>query len=318
LWTSDSCRDIARPSCFIFFAAMAEPASALPERRRTPSPELASGTPELDVIRDAANSTRRRGPYIVHRMTEPARLVDPAGAERIMQMIARESVPMLGGHDIRESYWGSRPDYLSKLSEWTVAEHDGRLAAWCGVCRWDSPLGPILYADTLGVMPGHRRSKIGTLLVFEAWLRHWGFRGPMPIITIRTQSAVVYAMLLRYTPHLCYPRLPDLNVEIPPRIVVALDHTFRMTSPEKEFDPRTCVVKAAVNGSLYGDNPPRSGDPRVDDFFSNEMDLIAGDSIIAAVDFNAGMLVRALVAWTYVRGQLTFRRISDARKRAGA
>ena len=118
---------------------------------------------------------------------------------------------MLEGIDIRASYWGRRADYFDQIDEWIVVEHENRLVAWCGLCKWQTSHGRILYYDTLGVMPGHRRTGLGALLAMEAWFRYWGFPRTMPVpskmpaFALRTQSPVVYALFRRLIPRYATP-----------------------------------------------------------------------------------------------------------------
>jgi len=271
-----------------------------------------TASPELEVAR-SLGETSWRGPYAFIRVSNPGPRASPEQKRRIMEMIERESVPMMEGVDIRESYWRRRPDYLDRLSEWTIAEHRGRLVAWCGVCRWRAPMGRVLYVDTLAVMPGHRRAGLGALLVFEAWCRWWGGRGSMPAISLRTQSPVVYAMLHRFVPAITFPQLARLCVTPPPRAVDAATYTVAQTSPGKEFDPTTGVVRKALDaaGSLYGRELPFSGNACIDDFFARGMDVGAGDSLIAVVLWNWRTLVRAALAYGFVLSQLG-RRLSPS------
>jgi hypothetical protein len=262
-------------------------------------------TPELELVR-AAGRTVRRGPYRLVRLVQPGRRLEPATKRQILEtMIPRGSLRMLEGYDIHD-YWSGRGDYLDGLDEWTLLDYDGDLVGWCGVCVHDGPAGRVMYIDTLGVMPGHRRRHVAGMLVFEAWWRTWRGHGPLPAMTLRTQSPVVFAMLLRFLPDWTYPRLPGLVPDLPPRAVAALRQTVELTSPGKPFDPRTGIVRGALDyaGSLYGRRLPRSGHEALDRFFDREMDAADGDSIVACVLWDARALARALAAYAIVRRRL--------------
>lgn len=255
--------------------AAARPAPAHPPAVLAPAP-----TPELDLVRPVAQHARR-GPYAILRVSEPGRAFSPEVKRRLMKAIERESVPLLEGIDIRVSYWQRRADYFDRIDEWIIVEHDGRLVAWCGLCKWQSDTGPILYFDTLGVMPGHRRTGIGALLTMESWFRFWRFPRRMPCLALRSQSPVVYALFRRLIPRICYPQVAHPDRKLPRRAVEVLTTAVQRTSPDKRFDPQTCVVFGAVSaGALYGDSLPSSGDQMVDAFFAEHLDVSAGDSLM--------------------------------------
>src|SRR5438105_3534572 len=267
-------------------------------------------TPELEMVR-GLGKTSRRGRYTLIRVTDPGSRASPLQKKQIMEMIERESLAMMAGVDIRASYWRRRPDYVDRLSEWSIAEQGGHIVAWCGVCAWQAPMGRVLYVDTLGVMPGHRRSGLGALLVFEAWCRSWGGKGSFPAISLRTQSPVVYAMLHRFVPDITYPQLTSPDVKPPPRAVDAATYTVDQTSPGKAFDPVTGIVRKALDyaGSLYGHDLPQTGNPCIDEFFERRMDVRDGDSMIAVVLWNRRSVMRAAFAYALVWSQLA-RRLS--------
>lgn len=246
----------------------------------TPHARTQVRTPELELIRPVARR-KRRGPYAILHVSEPGRVFSPEVKRRLMKAIERESVPMLEGIDIRASYWGRRADYFDALDEWIVVEHDDRLVAWCGLCKWQSHTGPILYFDTLGVMPGHRRTGIGALLTMDSWFRFWRFPRRMPCLALRSQSPVVYALFRRLIPRICYPQVAHPERKPPRRVVEVLSVAVERTTPGKNFDPQTGVVFEAVSaGALYGDSLPSSGDPTVDAFFAKHLNVSAGDSLM--------------------------------------
>lgn len=238
-------------------------------------------TPELALVRPVARVVRR-GPYTLLCVRDPGAKFDASAKRDLMGMIARESVPMLEGVDIRASYWGARPNYHDTLDEWIVAEHNGRLVGWCGARYWRTDDGPLLYFDTLGVMPGHRRGGVGAIMTFEAWFHYWRGRGRFPSLALRTQSPVIYVALRRLVPTRCYPQLGAVRLDFSPRATRMLERAVAETSPGKDFDARTGVVFGAVPaGSLYGERVPRSGDHAVDAFFTSQVDVAAGDALMA-------------------------------------
>ncbi len=245
-----------------------------------PRAEALATTPELSLVRGVARVTHR-GPYAVLHVSDPGRVFPPEVKRKLMTAIERESVPLLEGIDIRASYWQPRTDYFDQIDEWIVVEHDKRLVAWCGLCKWQSDTGPILYFDTLGVMPGHRRTGIGALLTMESWFRFWRFPRRMPCLALRSQSPVVYALFRRLIPRICYPQVARQDRKPPKRVVEVLATAVQRTSPDKKFDPQTGVVFGAVGaGALYGDSLPSSGDPTVDAFFATHLRVSAGDSLM--------------------------------------
>jgi GNAT superfamily N-acetyltransferase len=242
--------------------------------------EIPTSTPELHLVREVARIIRR-GPYTVLQVEAPGEKFGPDVRPTLMKMIERESVPLLEGVDIRASYWRPRADYFDQIDEWAVVEHEGRLIGWCGVCRWKTDCGPILYYDTLGVMPGHRRVGIGALLAMDAWFRYWRFPRKLPRWTLRTQSPVVYALFRRLIQMAAFPKLKEPLRDLPPYAVEVLSAVVERTSPGKDFDRRTGVVYGAVGaGDLYDDDLPSLGDDFVDEFFKTRLNLAAGDALI--------------------------------------
>lgn len=262
-------------------------------------PEAPVITPELALIRDAARVTRR-GPYTLLHVSKPGLAFTPEVKRELMGAIERESVPMLEGIDIRASYWRPRADYFDQIDEWIVVEHENRLVAWCGLCKWQAAWRPILYYDTLGVMPGHRRTGIGALLTMEAWFGYWRFPRKMPCLALRTQSPVVYSLFRRLIPRICYPRLKQPRRDPSARAVEVLKIAVERTSPDKRFDPKTGVVFEAVGaGALYGERQPSSGDPDVDEFFAANLDVAAGDSLMGVAVPHLGAYVPGMT-WAIV------------------
>lgn len=267
---------------------------------------LVSGgpTPELRPL-DGVGSTLRRGPYRLRHVAAPENL--PREVQRsLLDLITRASAVMFDGADTA-LYWDQRPDYFSELTDWWVADLDGRLAGWCGFVRWETPAGPALYIDTLGIMPQDRRSGIGTLLVLEAWMRQCFERRRAVVMTMRIQSPLILRMVLRCAAPWAYPRPGFLRRRRTDRLALAVaTHTAARTSPGKAFDPTTFVVREAFGRRLYGGPMPRTGVDRLDAWFDRHLDIEGGDALVVvmaltAVTIPIGLVVRFAVQLDVLR-----------------
>ena len=265
----------------------------------------AARTPELAHLR-GVGTVRRRGSFLLRQVKRPELL--PAVARReLMEMIARESGVMFDGADTA-LYWDRRPDYFSEISDWWVAERDGRLVGWCAFDRWDSAAIPVLYIDTLGIMPGDRRSGIGTLIVVEAWMRLCLSRRRSAMMSMRIQTPVVLRMVLRCAAPWTHPRPGYRRRRRTDAAALAVAaRTAARTSPGCRFEPETFVVRGAFGRRLYGRAVPRTGDARVDSWFDRNLDDDAGDALIAVMALTPGTLVVGFFVWAAMRASVFLR-----------
>jgi len=238
-------------------------------------------TPELVHLREVG-TVLRRGPFLLRHIERPERLPAPARRE-LMAMITRESGVMFDGADTA-LYWDRRPDYFSEISDWWVAERGDCLVGWCAFDRWDSGAIPVLYIDTLGIVPGERRSGVGTLIVTEAWMRLCLSRRRSAMMSMRIQSPVVLRMVLRCAAPWTHPR-PGFGRRrrTDGAALAVAARTAARTSPGCRFEPGTFVVRQAFGRRLYGRAVPRTGDAAVDAWFNRNLDDDAGDALIAVM-----------------------------------
>jgi GNAT superfamily N-acetyltransferase len=127
--------------------------------------------PELEAL-SGVGSVRRRGAYEIRRIENPARTLNAERVAALHHMCARASSLSFGVD--HSTYWASRPDYFSEISEWWIAERTRDLAGWHAIAVWNGDCGTVLYHDRLVLLPAHRRTGLGALLIHEAWLRVGG------------------------------------------------------------------------------------------------------------------------------------------------
>lgn len=269
-------------------AASRETEGAAGGGRRAASAEVAHA--------EAAGQLLHRGPYRVLRLRQPGYLLSPAAQADLLEMIVRESSVSFGGS--MRTYWEGRPRYFHELSEWWIAHLDGEVTGWHGFTVWDHPDGAIAYYDSLNVMPAHRRTSIGSILTVEPYLRLVSPRAPLPVIALRTESAVVYRMLRRFVSH-TYPigaQRRDRNYE---RALRAARYAADRLHGGEGFDPRTFVVREALRtaGDLYGESPPGCGDRALDEYFERHVRVVErGDAMLAIGLLNWLGVVQAAAA----------------------
>src|SRR5262249_32319439 len=142
--------------------------------------------------------TRERcGPYEVRRVVRPGLTLGPDRAERLRTMCMRGSSSSFGV-DMRP-YWLSRPHYFDEIDEWAGAIRDNTLAGWHSLSLWRGQCGTGLYHDMRATLPGHRRTGIGALMGFGAWLRWSARTRSLPLVAFRTQNPIVLHMLARFS-----------------------------------------------------------------------------------------------------------------------
>lgn len=245
---------------------------------------------QLDLVRSVGR-TIRRGPYRVHVVRDPGLVWDDDEQRLLMEMVRGAALRMFDDPTVGE-YWDGRPDYLKKIDEWWVAEHDDALAGWSACAILDGPTGPMIYMDTLGVLPEHRRSHLGAVLGQEPWFWLWRRRRRVPVLTLRTESPIIFRLVRRLGGRRhTYPRLaPDGTPEVTERVVACARFTSQRLTGDKPMNAETLVVPGALEvGSLYGSEPPPCGAPDVDAYFRAHLDLPGGDSVIMVVDNRLGL-----------------------------
>jgi len=241
----------------------------------------AGPTPEL-VALEGVGSVRRRGRYRLRHIERPGTLPRHV-QDALLDMITRASEVMFDGADTAR-YWDERRDYFEQITDWWVADRDGCLAGWCAFVRWETPAGPALYIDTLGIMPRDRRSGIGTVLVTEAWMRRCIERRRAVVMTMRIQSPLILRMVLRCAAPWSYPRPGFARRRRTDRRAGAIAaHAAARTSPGFPFDAETFVIRGVFGRKLYGGPIPRTGVPALDDWFDRHLDIERGDALIAVM-----------------------------------
>jgi GNAT superfamily N-acetyltransferase len=261
------------------------------------------------------------GPYTLWRLVRPAELLSADEQAVLLGMIARESTKVFS-HDI-SPYWRSRPGYFRDLREWWIAEAGGAPVAWCGVQLWTDIDRPILYIDTLSVMPGHRRTGLGAILVYGSWMRAALRLGTVPTMAFRTESPIVFRMLRRFMgAHNTYPAFTetgDIRSCASDALVgvarAAARETAWRTGPGKPFDDRKFVLHGALEiaGSLYGSTVPTSGDPMIDELFSTTSPD-AGDVVICITLGKLRTFLRNAPVYAMLVSRLRVRCVADPRR----
>jgi hypothetical protein len=248
-----------------------------------PAPTPAEGavrvSPELEELR-ALGYGDRRGHYTRFRIREPGKALSPELHERLLAMLIRESTV---AHQLDMSpYWNSRPDYYHKLHEWRLWASGDEVAGWLGHCTWSTPDGPVMYMDSLAIMPKYRRRLLAGLIGTEAWLDVCREERRIMPITCRAQSALIVRALQRFWAPTVFPSgIEGQSEGARRRAVVIARNAAERLNPDERFDEETFVVRGAYgfSGALY-DEPPRCGDRALDDFFARNVDLAAGDGLI--------------------------------------
>jgi GNAT superfamily N-acetyltransferase len=230
--------------------------------------------PELETL-VGVGRVRRCGAYRIRRIGNPGRVLDADRAAALHHMCARASSLSFGVD--HSKYWASRPEYFNENSEWWVVECEGDLAGWHAIAVWRGDCGTVLYHDMLVLLPAHRRTGLGALLVHEAWLRVAARTRSLPIGACRTQNPMVLRLFDRFMTR-AYPR-PDGCGEGPvhERAMAAA----RLVAEKKHASTvpacGTFVARGVFPCSLY-ERPPACGDSLVNAFFA-QLDVAAGDAV---------------------------------------
>jgi hypothetical protein len=251
--------------------------------RATERAEAAPAEPEVRISPEVAELRELgygdpRGHYTRFRIRGPGKALSPELHKRLLAMLIRESTV---AHQLDMSpYWNSRPDYYLKLDEWRLWTSGDEVAGWLGHCTWPTPAGPMLYFDSLAIMPKYRRRLLAGLISTEAWLDECRARRRIMPITCRAQSALIVRAMQRFWAPSVFPSGVE-NEELRRQAVAIARTTAARLNPDDPFDESTFVVRGAYgfSGALY-DEPPRCGDSALDDFFARHVDLAAGDGLI--------------------------------------
>jgi GNAT superfamily N-acetyltransferase len=258
--------------------------------------------PELEAL-VGVGSVHRRGAYRIRRIENPAHALGADRAAALHGMCARAASMSFGVDHTR--YWASRPDYFSEISEWCLAECQGDLAGWHASAVWQGDCGTVLYNDMLVMLPAHRRTGLGGLLVNEAWLRVAARTRSLPIMACRTQSPVVMRLFELFMTT-AYPR-PDGCAEGPLHERAA--EAARLVARHKHADalpaPGTFVARGTFPCALH-DRPPRCGDSRLNTMFA-ELDLAAGDAVYVVGQMSPTGALRTLPRYGAFRSQFALR-----------
>jgi GNAT superfamily N-acetyltransferase len=255
--------------------------------------------PELELLTDMG-TVRRRGPYRVRTIDDPGRALGADRAAALHAMCARAASLSFGVDHSR--YWATRPEYFGELSEWSVADRAGDLAGWHALAVWRGNCGTVLYNDTLIVLPGHRRSGLGALLVHAGWLRVAARTRSLPVMAGRTQSPVVQRLFEKFMTT-TYPRADGRAAgRLHERAIAAArliaDHKTTGTAPEDG----TFLTRGAFPCSLH-DRPTSCDDPRVNAFFGR-LDVAAGDAVYVVSLMSPLGALRALARYGALRVRL--------------
>jgi len=241
-----------------------------------------------------------RPPYQIWRVARPCVVFSPQEQDAwIDRLIEVSSVIYATDTSL---YWNDRRDYFHHLDEFWVAEKDGRLIGWCGVCVWDHASHRFLYIDTLNVVNEFRRQRLAALLMLEVWLRHaWANRRLLPL-TFRTQSPTVYRLSEQLVPTGTYPALRPRGTHRDAGVARSLARfTAERTSPGCQFEEDSFIVRHAYGHALFGDKPHAIHDAAVDHYFNERMNLSAGDATIIVTFPRYDSVIRALIAYTMMR-----------------
>jgi GNAT superfamily N-acetyltransferase len=244
--------------------------------------------------------TRRHGRYTIRRILDPGRALSDEQQAALQELVTSVGNEMVGA-DISE-YWARRGGYFEQLSEWWLAECDGQIVGWLGALVIDADPEPLLYIDTCGLVSGHRRRGVASLLYAEAFLRNSIARRRLLTMTLRTQSPVVARATGRLTRFRMFPTMHPGIRQRPNarrRASAAAAATAARLSPDVPFDSDTFVMRGAFSylGSLYGKEPPSSGDPAIDAWFSEHVDVERGDGLIQAFVFTPWLGALMAAAW---------------------
>jgi GNAT superfamily N-acetyltransferase len=272
---------------------------------RPPHSALEARGGPLPLLRAAAPA-RRRGIYDVRRIVHPGDVFDADERRALMRLIVEAARRMFDGVDVAP-YYEHRANYLGELTEWWVAEHDDELVGWAAIRRWDGPYRPILYMDTLGILPEHRRGGLGALLSLEPWLQFSYERRAVATIGARTENPVVARMVHRFGAADAYPRLgEDGKPAVSAKARAEAAVVAATTSPGKPFDDDALVIRGALDfvGSLYGSTPPPCGDRAIDAYFRTNVTMTDGDSAVLVVRGTPRFFARGFLGYTVTRGRL--------------
>lgn len=255
--------------------------------------------PELEALR-GVGSVRRCGAYRIRRIENPARRLDADRIAALHCMCTRAASLSFGiSHS---AYWASRPGYFDEISEWWVAECKRDLAGWHAIAVWEGDCGTVLYHDTLVVLPAHRRTGLGALLVHEAWLRVASRTRSLPIGACRTQNPMVLRMFDRFMTR-AYPR-PDgcgdgrSHERAAKAAGFVAQQRHARTAPARD----TFVAPATFPSRLY-DRPPACGDSSVNAFFA-QIDVAAGDAVYVVGLMSPAGALRAVLQYGVIRASL--------------
>jgi GNAT superfamily N-acetyltransferase len=258
--------------------------------------------PELEVLH-GVGSVRRCGAYRIRRIENPARCLDADRIAALHRMCTRAASLSFGiSHS---TYWASRPGYFKEIAEWWVAEWKGDLAGWHAIAVWQGDCGTVLHHDTLVLLPAHRRTGLGALLVHEAWLRVAARTRSLPIGTCRTQNPMVLRMFDRFMTR-AYPR-PDgcgedrLHERAAQAAGLVAQKRRATTGPARG----TFVAPGTFPCRLY-DRPPACGDSRVNAFFA-QIDVAAGDAVYVVGVMSPAGALRAVLQYGALRAALARR-----------
>jgi GNAT superfamily N-acetyltransferase len=252
-----------------------------------------------------AGRSMRRGPYEVTRIARPGAALLPDEQAIIVSTICETSNTMFGAD--MDPYWSARPEYLQEVSELWLAAEQGACVGWCGIAVWRDAPDLIVYIDSLGVLPEHRRTGLGALLILEILLRVVSRERALPWVTLRTESPVIFAMTRRLAGvHDFYPKLDGRVSRTPGGVQRVAAYTAARKSPGKEMRSDLVIPGALdfVQSSLYGEQVPPCGDTRVDEFFQIKMETARGDSVICVGVPNMRSLTRITCGYALTRRRL--------------
>ncbi|WP_420118515.1 hypothetical protein [Micromonospora sp.] len=205
---------------------------------------------------------------------------------RFRYFAGAESIPPDFVHRIRTDLARSMPrhrvaDYLT-TKQHILRESDHLVAAetaqgcvgLVAATERDPDDRPFTYVETLLVAEEHHGGTVAFGLVSRLFREITRRRGEFPeLVAMKTYTPKAYTVMRRFTVHddiRCYPSLdgsdPDEVRRLAGRLAAQL-------SPECRFDPRTGVIVhgGGTVGSDFWQYRPRSGNRRVDAFFSAEV-----------------------------------------------
>ncbi|MBB5936108.1 GNAT family N-acetyltransferase [Streptomyces zagrosensis] len=206
--------------------------------------------------------------------TAPAKLADGC-RDRIFDVVA--DVATRTFETDHSGYWKARKEqnFFDNVSNFTLTlAPDDEVVGWAGYQRKKFSGHSAVYLDAAGLLPAHRRSKLTARVQARFLISEILLRNPFghTYVILRTQNPGIHAGFTKtFGPDRVFPQ-PDRPV--PGEVSRIGGEAMRWLghSPES-FDPEKLVVKDALNGilsQLYG-QAPRSGDPELDEFFTDQI-----------------------------------------------